>query len=76
MKERELEEKIKLIDKEIDFQVNELVNTKRALNSEIDKMKIEIEAMKRFMSEFHSELKDSYSRIKEIVVHEVNPELI
>jgi len=76
MKERELEEKIKLIDKEIDFQVNELVNTKRALNSEIDKMKIEIEAMKRFMSEFHSEFKGSYSRIKEIVVHEVDPELI
>jgi len=76
MKERELEDKLKLIDKEIDCQENELANAILAFNSEINKMKIEIEITKRFMAEFHSEFKDSYSRIKESVVQEVNPELI
>ncbi len=76
MKEREMEEKFKLIDKATGFQANELANAKLALSSEIDKMKIEIEVMKRFMAQFHSDFADSYSRIKESVVHEVNPELI
>jgi len=76
MNERELEKRLKLIDKEIDFQVNEIANTKRILLSEIDKMKIELEVLKRFIGELHQEFENSYLRIKESVIHEVNPESI
>ncbi|MEK6590684.1 MAG: hypothetical protein AABZ11_08405 [Nitrospinota bacterium] len=72
----ELEERIHLIEKEIDALEDGINDNKLSLKVEIDETKIEIEAIKSYLKEVHPDFKNKFSGIKKKILLEKNPEWI
>ncbi|MBI4378451.1 MAG: hypothetical protein HY578_05075 [Nitrospinae bacterium] len=72
----ELEERIHLIEKEIDALEDGMNDSKLSLKAGIDEIKIEIEAIKGYLREIHPDFKNKFSVIKKKIILEKNPEWI
>lgn len=76
MKEIAFEERLHLIEKEINALEDGIGSSKLTLKAEIDEVKIEIEAIKSYLKEAHPDFKKRFPDIKEKITAEKNPEWI
>lgn len=76
MKEIELEERLHLIEKEINVLEDGIENGKLTLKADIDEIKIEVEAIKSYLKKAHPDFKKRFLAIKKKIMAEKNPEWI
>lgn len=75
MREIEINEKLRLIEKEILCTGDEMTKVKLDLKAEIDELKIDIEAVKRLVKQTLPGGEEEYRKVKESVIREINPEM-
>ncbi|HXG92567.1 MAG TPA: hypothetical protein VNN73_09380 [Blastocatellia bacterium] len=73
-KDAELEKKERLLDKELDLLAAEVSKMKIDHRADVDALRIEIEAIKLFLFEFHPEFSDQFPLLKERARQEISPE--
>ncbi len=76
MKEIAFEERLHLIEKEINVLEDGIENGKLTLKAGIDEIKIEVEAIKSYLKEAHPDFKKRFPDIKKKITAEKNPEWI
>ncbi|OIP62737.1 MAG: hypothetical protein CO150_08300 [Nitrospirae bacterium CG_4_9_14_3_um_filter_53_35] len=74
MKEKELETRISLLERELSVLVEELDKLKLDHRGELDTLRIEIETLKSFLEKRHSDFAGIFDRIKSETLAEKNPE--
>ncbi len=76
MKEKETLQRIRFLEKEIGVLVEDLDKQKLDIRSQLDELRLEIEAVKGFLQREHPEFADTFCRIKEETIRAKNPEWI
>ncbi len=74
MKELELEEKLRLLEKEVDLLGDEAEKTKLDLEEAVDLLKIDIESLKLILKEVVPNFDEKFINTKNFVLREINPE--
>lgn len=74
MKEFEMMEKLKLLEQEIAFLGKMVENIKLDSKEKVDNIKIELGALKAYLSQMDPEFKKKYPRIKKKVLMGIEPE--
>ena len=70
----DLEQRVRLLEKQVESTVALFQQTKLDLVSAVDNLKIEVETLKVFIKRLHPEFEQAYSEIREEVVRQVDPE--
>jgi hypothetical protein len=74
MEELDIKQQFHLLQKEVEAAVSLTEDTKLNLLSAIDTIKIEIEVLKRFLQQYHTNFARQYAELREAVIREVDPE--
>lgn len=74
MEDIDIEQRLHLLQKEVEATASLAEDTKLNLLSAIDSLKLEIEILKRFMEQHHPDFARRYPELKEAVMREVDPE--
>jgi hypothetical protein len=74
MKDIALQERIRLMEKEMDLLGDEMDNLKRDLKEQEAKLRIELGTLKAFLMQVHPDFKTKYPKIKKVVTAEVDPD--
>ncbi len=74
MNEKETTKKISLLERELGMLVEELDKNKLDFRSEIDLLRIELEALKGFLKMSHPEFTEEFRKVKSETLREKNPE--
>ncbi len=75
-KEIELEEKVKLLEKEITVLGEASDNTKLDMEEAVDKLRIEIESLKAILNDLVPDFQNKYQVVKNSVLREIDPQWI
>ena len=75
-KEIELEEKVKLLEKEIVVLGEASDNAKLNMEEAVDTLRIEIESLKAILNEAVPDFQNKYQRIRNAVLREIDPQWI
>ncbi|HLG23275.1 MAG TPA: hypothetical protein VI382_10705 [Candidatus Manganitrophaceae bacterium] len=76
MKTLELEEKVRLLEKEIDILAEQVDQLKLDAKEHIDTIKIELATLKALMSEISPQFKTRYLKIKKKIEEKFDPETL
>lgn len=74
MKELELEERLKLLEKEMNLLGEDVEKTGLDIKEAIDLLKLEIESLKRIMDGLVPDFQKKFSGVKNTVLREIDPE--
>jgi hypothetical protein len=74
IKDRELEEKEKLINEELDTLAQALADAKLNHRADIDNLRLDLKAIELFLRELHPEFDEKFRALRERVRLEVSPE--
>jgi hypothetical protein len=74
IKDRELEEKEKLVNEELDTLAQELADAELNHRTEIDGLKLDLKAMQLYLSQIHPEFDEQFTSLREKVRLEFSPE--
>lgn len=75
-KEIELEEKVKLLEKEITVLGEASDNAKLDMEEAVDKLRIEIESLKAILNDLVPDFQNKYQVVKNSVLREIDPQWI
>ena len=73
MKEIAVQERIQLIEKEMDLLGESIDRIKMDLHEQALMLRIELDVLKTFLTQVHPEFKTQYSKIKKMVTEKVDP---
>ena len=73
MKEIAVQERIQLIEKEMDLLGESIDRIKMDLHEQALMFRIELDVLKTFLTQVHPEFKKQYSKIKKMVTEKVDP---
>jgi len=73
MKEIAVQERIRLIEKEMDLLGESIDRIKMDLNEQVSILRIELDTLKAFLTQVHPEFKTQYPKIKKMVTEKVDP---
>lgn len=73
-KELEFEEKLKLLEKEMNLLGEDLDKVKLDLEEAVDSLKLEIESLKIILKETVPDFEKKFHSVKNTVLREINPE--
>jgi hypothetical protein len=76
MKELELEERLKLLEKEINILGEDVDKAKLDMEESVDSLKIEIESLKMILKESVPDFQNKFQRVKGTVLREIDPEWV
>lgn len=76
MKELELEEKIRLLEKEVMLLGEDADKENLDLKESADKLMIEIEALKVILKELVPDFQNKFNEVRDTVLREIDPEWI
>jgi hypothetical protein len=76
MNEKETAKKLALLDHELGALADEVDQTKLNLRSDLDTLRLEIEALKAYLKDLHPEFGQRFVKIKANTVLDTNPEWI
>jgi hypothetical protein len=76
MLDPDLEQRLHLMQKEIEAAVSLVTESKLDLMAAIDSLRIELEILKSYMERFHPGFADSYPKFKEEAIQAIDPEWI
>lgn len=76
MKELEMEEKIRLLEKEVMLLGEEADKENLDLKESADKLMIEIEALKVILKELVPDFQNKFNEVRDTVLREIDPEWI
>lgn len=74
MEEADIKQQLHLLQKQIEAAMSLLEETKLNLLSQIDDLKIEVEVLKRFITQHHSDFPRHYEQLKDTVTRAIDPE--
>jgi hypothetical protein len=74
MEEADIKQQLHLLQKQVEAAVSLLEETKLNLWSQVDSLKIEVEILKRFITQHHSDFPRRYPPLKDTVTREIDPE--
>jgi hypothetical protein len=74
MEEMDIKHQFHLLQKEVEAAMSLIEDTKLNLLAAIDAVRIEVEAMKRFMGHYHADFLRRYPELREEVMRKVDPE--
>jgi hypothetical protein len=75
-KELEIEEKLNLLEKEVNLLGDDAEKVRLDLEEAVDSLRLEIESVKMVLKEFVPNFQDKFSSIKNTVLREVDPQWI
>lgn len=73
-KELELEERVRLLEKEVNLTGDDIEKLRLDLEEMIDSLKLEIQALIMTLNEFIPNFEQRFNSIKETVIREIDPE--
>jgi parvulin-like peptidyl-prolyl isomerase len=76
MDEIDIQQRVRLLEKEIESTAAELEETRLGLIAALNQLKAEIEAVKAFLQRTHAAFEDSHRRLREEAVETMDPEWI
>lgn len=76
MKEKEVEDRLHFLEKEVNVLEDGIDNGKLTFQSKIDEVQIEVESIKSYLKEVHPDFKKRFPAIKKKTTLETNPEWI
>jgi hypothetical protein len=76
MLDPDLEQRLHLMQKEIEAAVSLVTESKLDLMAAIDSLRIELEILKSYMERYHPGFADSYPKFKEEAIQAIDPEWI
>jgi hypothetical protein len=76
MEERQIEQRIHLLQQEVEAAVSLIDQAKLNCAAATDALKIEIEVLRRFMEHAYPDFPSRYTELRAQVLHAVNPESI
>lgn len=76
MDEIDLQQRVRLLEKEIETTATQLEETRLGLISALNQLKAEIEAVKAFLHRTHPDFRNSHQRLREEAVETMDPEWI
>jgi hypothetical protein len=76
MKEKEVEDRLHFLEKQVNALEDGIENGKLSFKGEIDEIKIELESIKSCLKEIHPDFKKRFSETKKKITLEKNPEWI
>jgi uncharacterized coiled-coil protein SlyX len=71
---KDLERVVRLCEKEIDTLADQLAQKETSLRLEVDRLRLGLEALKRYMTDRDSAFPDAYRRAKRQIMREVEGE--
>jgi hypothetical protein len=74
MKEVAIEEKIRLMEKEMELLGESIESIKMDLNEQVAMLGIELNTLKAYLTKQHPDFKTEYLKIKKMVTSEVDPD--
>jgi hypothetical protein len=74
MEPSDVEQRLKLLEKQVEAAVSLFQDTKLDLLSGYDSLKIEIETLKRYLQNLHPDFQARYQELREEVVRSMDPE--
>jgi hypothetical protein len=74
MKELELEEKLKLIEKEVGILGDDLEKMRLDIKEAVDLLRIEVESLKIILKEFIPDFQEKFARVRDLAMREIDPE--
>ncbi|HEY7166531.1 MAG TPA: hypothetical protein VIB79_18305 [Candidatus Binatia bacterium] len=74
MEDRDLEQRLHLMQKEIEATVSLMKESKLDLVATMDSLRIEIEVLKTYMERYHPGFTESYAKLREEAVQAIDPE--
>lgn len=75
-KELELEEKVNLLEKEVKLLAEDSEKTRLDLEEGVDSLRLEIESLKMVLKDFVPDFQDTFRKVKNTVLREIDPEHI
>lgn len=76
MADADLEQSVRLLQKEIEAAVSLTRECKLDLTAAIDSLRIELEILKRYMERYHPGFAESYPKFKEEAIQAIDPEWV
>ncbi len=76
MKEVAIQERIRLMEKEMDLLGESMDRIKMDLKEQVATLRIELDTLKAFLTQVYPEFKIQYPRIKKMVREKVDPDRI
>ncbi len=76
MKEVAIQERIRLMEKEMDLLGESMDRIKMDLKEQVATLRIELDTLKAFLTQVYPEFKTQYPRIKKMVREKVDPDRI
>lgn len=73
-KELELEEKVRLLEKEVNLLGDDMEKLKLDLEETVDSLKLEIQSLKMTLNEFITDFEKRFNTIRSTVIREIDPE--
>jgi hypothetical protein len=73
MKEIAVQERIRLIEKEMDLLGESIERVKMDLQEQVVILRIELDVLKTFLTQVHPEFKTQYSKLKKMITEKVDP---
>jgi hypothetical protein len=73
-KELELEEKVRLLEKEVGILGDDVERMRLDVKEAIDLLRIELESLKLILKESVPDFPEKFQKVKEIVLREIDPE--
>ena len=74
MEEHDIEQRFRLLQKQVEATASLLNDIKIDLTAAIDSVKLEIETIKMFIERHHPEFSDEYAKLKEEATQAIDPE--
>lgn len=75
-KELELEEKVNLLEKEVKLLAEDSEKTRLDLEEGVDSLRLEIESLKMVLKDFVPDFQNTFRKVKNTVLREIDPEHI
>lgn len=73
-KELELEERIRLLEKEVNIVGDDIEKLRLDLEERIDSLKLEIQALITTLNELIPDFEERFNSVRETVIREIDPE--
>jgi hypothetical protein len=75
-KELELEERVNLLEKEVNLLGEDSEKTRLDLEEAVDSLRLEIESLKMLLKDFVPDFQDKFRNIRNTVLREIDPQWI
>jgi hypothetical protein len=73
-KELELEEKVRLLEKEVSIIGDDIERVRLDIKEAVDMLRIEVESLKLILKESVPDFQEKFQKVKEIALEEIDPE--